>query len=124
MKYLGVDFGTKRVGLARSEGELASPWKVLEGKNVPDLLEQIKLEAKEFDRIIIGLPEGKMGKLVKKVVGQLKITGFNVVESDETLSSQNATQLMIELGLSKKKRKGNDAYSAAEILQNYLDNQT
>lgn len=121
MKYLGVDFGTRRVGLATSEGELASPWKMLEGKSVADLIEKLQREAAEFDKIVIGLPEGKMGKLVKKMVGQLKAEGFNVVESDETLSSHNAVKLMVELGLSKKKRKGNDAYSASLILQDYLD---
>lgn len=123
MKYLGVDFGLKRVGFARSNGELSSPWKVIEGKGVVSLTEKIRLEAADFEKIVIGVPEGKMGKLVKKVIGQLKAEGFNVIESDETLSSQNATKLMVDLGLSKKKRKTNDAYSAAEILQNYLDNQ-
>ena len=114
----------KRVGLATSEGELASPWKIIEGSGVNDLVEKIRKEAVGFEKIIVGVPEGKMGKLIKKVSGQLKTAGLLVIESDETLSSQRATRLMVDLGLSRKKRKNNDAYSAAEILSNYLDNLT
>ena len=121
MKYLGVDFGIKRVGLARSEGDLASPWKVIEGKGAWDLVEKIKSEAKEFDNIVIGIPEGRMGETVKKVVKRLRAEGLEVYEADETLSSKNAVKLMVELGLSRKKRRTNDAIAASEILQNYLD---
>lgn len=119
MKYLGVDFGLRRIGLARSEGTLAAPWKVIEGLNLNDLLQK---EAASFDKIVVGMPEGKMGKLVKKLVKSLKASGFEVAEADETLSSQMAGSLMIELNIPRKKRAVNDAYSAAIILQNYLDN--
>lgn len=121
MKYLGVDFGLKRIGLARSEGTLAAPWKVIEGLNFDDLLQKLRKEALPFDKIVVGLPEGKMGKLVKKLVRLLKVSGCEVVEADETLSSQSASSWMIELRIPKKKRAVNDAYSAAIILQNYLD---
>ena len=122
MKYLGVDFGLKRVGLAISEGELASPWKVIEGTGVNNLIEKIKVEAKDFDVVIIGMPENKMGEAVQKVINSLNKSGINIEAADETLSSQDAVTLMVELGISKKKRKVNDAHSAAIILQNYLDN--
>lgn len=121
MKYLGVDFGLKRVGLAISEGEIASPYKIIEGVSILDLLEKLKKEALGFDRIIIGLPEGKMGKVVKKIVRNLKSLGLDVIEVDETLSTQQATIQMVELNIAKKKRTSNDAYAAAIILQNYLD---
>lgn len=120
-KYLGVDFGLKRVGLAQSEGELASPWKVIEGKNLADLVEKLRIDAIGFDQLIIGLPEGKTGQVILKVIKQLKDFGLNVISTDETLSSQNATKLMVKLNKSKKKRKINDAHSAAIILQDYLD---
>lgn len=121
MKYLGVDFGLKRVGLAQSEGSLASPLKVIEGKGFDDLLEKIKKEAMGFDKVVIGLPDGRMGKLVKKAIKKLRESSIEVVEADETLSTQNATRQMIELNIPKRKRKINDAYAAAGILQNYLD---
>lgn len=122
MKYLGVDFGLRRIGLARSQGTLAAPWKVIEGLNFNDLLQKLQKEASSFDKIIVGLPEGKMGKSVKTLVRLLKASGFEVAEADETLSSQMASSRMIELNIPRKKRAVNDAYSAALILQNYLDN--
>ncbi len=121
MKYLSVDFGLKRVGLAVSEGELASPLKVIEGTSFIDLLEKIKIEAIGFDKVVIGMPEGKIGKLVKKAIKKLRESGIDIIEADETLSTQNATREMIELNIPKKKRRINDAYSASIILQNYLD---
>ena len=120
MKYLGVDFGLKRVGLATSEGDLASPWKIIEGSSYKDLLEKLKISAEGFDKLIVGLPEGEMGKKVEKLVKDLQASGFDVEITDETLSSQNATAMMVELNISKEKRSKNDAYSAAIILQNYL----
>ena len=121
MKYLGVDFGLKRVGLATSEGDLASPWKIIEGSSYKDLLEKLKICAEGFDKLIVGLPEGEMGKKVEKLVKDLQASGFDVEITDETLSSQNATAMMVELNISKEKRSKNDAHSAAIILQNYLD---
>lgn len=121
MKYLGVDFGLKRVGLATSNGELATPFKVIEGSSFLDLLKKIRKEAEGFDRLVIGLPEGKTGKLVKKATKKLRESGIDIIEADETLSTQNATTQMLELNIPQKKRRINDAYSAAVILQNYLD---
>ena len=63
MRYLGIDFGLRRIGLAISEGSLASPWQVLEIKNFKDGFEKISkiINDEKFEKIIIGLPEGKMG---------------------------------------------------------------
>lgn len=125
MKYLGIDFGLKKIGLAISEGNLASPWQVLAVKNFPDAVDKILRIIKEgqFQKIIVGLPEGKMGKNVRGFINALNKNGINVETSDETLSSQKAKQTMIWQGVSQKKRRFEDAFSAAEILQNYLDKQ-
>lgn len=121
MRYLGIDFGLKKIGLAISEGELAAPLKVLEASSFQDALSKIKSLAKDFDKIVIGKPEGKMGKKVTKLVSILKKEGMDIEEWDETLSSQKASAYMIQSGLGKNKRKTEDAYSAAIILQEYLD---
>lgn len=123
MKYLGVDFGLRRIGLATSDGELAAPFKVLEVKSLKDAvlkLEKVVGEG-EFDQVVIGLPEGKMGQVVLGCINKLRKSGIDVIEVDETLSTQNAIRRMIELNISKEKRKINDDYSAAVILQEYLD---
>lgn len=125
MHYLGIDFGLKRVGLASSEGTLASPLKTLEVKNSKDTIEKVVQEVKagNFDKVVIGLPEGKMGQTVSGFIKALRKMGLDVVDTDETLSSQEALKQMIELGISKKERSTSDAYSAAIILQNYMDTQ-
>lgn len=123
MHYLGIDFGLRRIGLAISEGEFASSWQVLEVKNFSDAVEKVsKIIKKEgFEKVIVGLPEGKTGKNVIGFINALKKQGFLIETSDETLSSKNALQDMIEQGIPKEKRKHNDARAAAIILQNYLD---
>ena len=123
MKYLGIDFGLRRIGLATSEGQLASPWQILEVKGFADATEKTARVIKEgnFEKIIIGLPEGKMGKNVIGFVNALKKRGFKMETAEETLSSKRALEAMIEQGVKQKKRRLKDAYSAAEILQNYLD---
>lgn len=124
MKYLGIDFGLRRVGLARSEGMLVTPLKIIEIKGFRDGVQQISDFARkeEFTKIVVGLPEGKIGKTVLGFVTALRKEGFNVETGDETLSSQQATRQMVEENIPQKKRYFNDATAAAIILQNYLDN--
>lgn len=125
MKYLGIDFGLKRVGLATSEGQIASSWKVVEVSSFDDsIIKMIRIiKAENIDQVVVGMPEGKTGKLVKKFIKRLQDKNVNAAETDETLSSQQATQLLVEIGIPKKKRTTNDATAAAIILQNYLDSQ-
>lgn len=125
MKYLGIDFGLRKIGLAVSEGEIVSPWQILEVKNLSDAIEKIAKIIKEgdFEKIIVGLPEGKMGKNVVGFIGALKKRGFEVNTTDETLSSKKALAAMIAEGIPRKKRRYQDAYSAAGILQQFLDHQ-
>lgn len=125
MKYLGIDFGLRKIGLAVSEGELVSPWQIIEVKSSPDALEKISriIKKDNFDKIVVGLPEGKIGRHVSGFVNALKKRGFDVETASEILSSKKALQAMIEAGIRQKKRRFEDAYSAAGILQNYLDTQ-
>ncbi len=124
MKYLGIDYGLRRIGLAISEGILASPYKVIEVHSLNQAVTEISiLTAREkFDQLVVGMPEGETGKKVIKFVKALQGKGLRVNVSDETLSSLNAVHRMIEMGISRKKRRINDAEAAGEILQNYLDN--
>ncbi len=123
MKYLGVDFGLRRIGLAVSEGELASPYKIIEIKNLTDGVKKVQNEAKNghFEKVVVGLPEGNTGKIVSKFIRLLKKAGLDVESADETLSTVSAIESMIKMGVPREKRKSTDAQAAAEILQNYLD---
>ncbi len=123
MRYLGVDFGLKRIGLATSEGTIASPLRVLEVKSFKDAVLQVEKIVKDgiFDKVVVGLPEGKMGQTVRGFVNKLRKSGIEVLEADETLSTQEAFKQMVELNIPQQKRQVNDDIAAAIILQDYLD---
>lgn len=125
MKYLGIDFGLRRIGLATSEGNLAAPLKIIEVKGFKDAVEKVIQEIQEnrSDKIIVGLSEGKMGETILGFVSVLKKSGFDVETTDETLSTHQAIAQMIESNIPKAKRQDNDDTAAAIILQNYLDTQ-
>jgi len=123
MKYLGVDWGLKKIGLAVSEGDIASPLGVLEIKSLKDGVEKIIKVCKkeEIHLAVLGKPGGNIGKKVEKAVKILKKSGLKIETADETLSTQKAKTAMIGLGFSQKARREDNAMAAAIILQDYLD---
>ncbi|MBI2022402.1 Holliday junction resolvase RuvX [Candidatus Daviesbacteria bacterium] len=129
MRFLGIDYGKRKVGFAISEGLTASPYKVINISSLKDALAQVLqiLLKENIDRVVIGVPEsGEALNITKKFIAELtKIQPprFDIVEVAETLSSQGAKAQMIEQGLGKKSRATEDAYSATIILQDYLDSQ-
>lgn len=122
MKYLGVDFGLKRIGLALSEGDIATPFLTVNVKNTDDAFNRLKdiIERQAIDTVVIGLPESGIKQTVLKFIEKFQ-TIIKVKIFEETLSSKNAKTEMIKLGLGRKKRIHEDAYAACLILQNYLD---
>lgn len=128
MRYLGVDYGLKKVGLAISEGQIAAPFKVLEISGLNDAVSKIThvIKQEKIDRVVIGVPEsGEAKSAVKKFVNKLnenfKEEAISIIEADETLSSSSARDLMIKMGMGEKSRQKEDAYAATLILQNFLD---
>lgn len=123
MKYLGIDFGLRRVGLATSEGNFASPLKTIEVKGISDASLKVIALCKngQFSKVIVGISEGQMGKNILEFVKKLKKEGIDVETFDETLSSRRALENMIKTGVPKEKRRINDDQAAAIILQDYLD---
>lgn len=125
MKYLGLDWGLKKIGLAVSEGELASPWGIInvQKNSLDKAVAKVKavVEREEVEYIILGKPEGEMGKIIEKAAEALKKQDLDVSLVDETLSTQDAKRLMLEMGMRKRARKEDNAVAAALILQRYLD---
>lgn len=123
MKYLSIDYGLKRIGLAVSEGQLSSPWKVISISSLKDAVNQVNsiVKKENFDIVVIGLPEGAMGGYVRKFVKEMARVGVEIEFADETLSTKEAQETMIESGVSKRSRSANDAYAASNILQAFLD---
>ena len=130
---MGIDYGEKRIGIALSDPLLifAYPFTTLQN----DLafinnLSKIILE-KNIIKVILGLPSSnyKSSADLSKKVGQFKIeieSNLNIeVELwDEEFSSVIAKEKIIESVTKKSKRKNKellDKYSAAIILQEYLD---
>lgn len=123
MKYLGIDWGLKKIGLAVSDGVLATPFRVLSISSLKEGLLQIEKVASQenIDHLVIGQPEGGIGKKVAKAASLLSEQGFIVHIADETLSTQNAKKLAIQMGYPQKQRRDDNALAAVLILQNFLD---
>lgn len=123
MRYLGIDYGAKRIGLAVSdeEGKMAFPYEVV--LNQGDIVEKMGeiIEKEKIDKIVVGESknfEGEPNKIMKdieKFVLGIK-AGFKVeiIFEPEFLTSVQAKKSQPESGM-------RDASAAAIILQSYLD---
>ena len=128
MKYLGIDYGKSKIGLAISEGQIASPLEVVAINSLVDALAKVEnvIVKEGINRVVVGVPEsGEAEKIARKFIHKLDIFYKNeiieVIAVDETLSSHDAKELMKDLNLNRKKRREEDAYAAVIILQNFLD---
>lgn len=127
MKFLGIDYGRRKIGLAISDGKLAEPYKVIRYTDIKILSEQIKqiIEKEKIEKIIVGISEGEIAKESKDFA--LLITSHQSLVTvemfDETLTSQDAITMSIQGGVKRERRKKmEDAFAATIMLQSYLDN--
>ena len=124
MRLLGIDYGLKRIGLAVAEGGLPYPLEVI--LNQPGVVQKIKkiCEKYQVEKIVLGLPDGKLKKLVEKFGQELNSDIYlPVVFQDETLTSREAIVKMVAAGKKRKLRRAReDAFAATLILQAYLTN--
>jgi len=126
MKYLGIDYGDKKIGLATAdlETKIASPYKILfNNQNIISDIKNVCLN-EEIDKIVIGLPislKGTMSKQTENVIKFIsklrKNIDLEVIEQDEKYSSQYAQRLLRET----KAKHLDDDVAAMLILQSYLD---
>ncbi|OIN88717.1 Holliday junction resolvase RuvX [Candidatus Beckwithbacteria bacterium CG22_combo_CG10-13_8_21_14_all_01_47_9] len=127
MRYLGIDFGLRHVGLALADGPLAEPLgekKYFESGKLFNYLKRV-CDEQSIDKIVIGLPEGKLAEAVRKFGGDLgQLTGKEIFYQDETLSSQEAKSKLIAAAAPQKKRRLDHRAAAALILQEFLDMMT
>lgn len=134
MKVLGLDIGSKTIGIAASDpfGWTAQGVKTLERSSLAhDCLEIQKIiQEREIERIIIGLPlkmdgtEGSQAVYVREFASNLaKYTPEITIQFwDERLSTVAAERGLLEADLSRRKRKKViDKMAAVFILQGYLD---
>ena len=133
MRYLAIDHGQKRTGLAVSDASetLVTPHSVIETSSANELLRQIThvVTTENIDAIVIGLPlnmddsEGPRAKHVREFASELASkTDCSIIFHDERLSSFEADHLALDLELTRKRKKKRlDAIAAAAILRSFLD---
>ena len=125
MNILGIDYGRKKIGLALSITILAEAYDVIRYEKVEEAVKKIKkvVEREQIEKVIVGISEGKMADETRRFAENLeRELGIPIYFQDETLSTQEAQRLSIEAKVSRKKRREfEDAYTAAVILQEYLN---
>lgn len=134
MRYLGLDFGLKRIGLAKSDqsGLIAQFYKTIyvsrnQEKNFSEL--SIIVNTEKIEAIVIGLPYHMNGdkseqcKIVKDFGEKLKdYVSIPIFYEDERLTTISAEKILIEGNMNRKKRRDKiDSLAATFILQKYLD---
>ncbi len=134
MRCLGLDLGTKTLGLAISDqlNIIASPYKVLhwDGTDYQQLYKDLDNIIKEnaITNLVLGLPKNMNNTLGFAAERSLKFkesleSRYNlpVTLIDERLSTVEATNYLIEADVSRKKRKKViDGVAASIILDTYL----
>ena len=141
MRYLGIDYGSKRVGVALSDeaGEFAMPLVVLE--NNTELITALKkiVAEKQISAVILGESKNFNGgyNVIMKAIKEFKVmlekeTGLSVVLEPEFMTSAEADRMKppafgqnrksgVRLRRPKVYNKMLDASAAALILKSYLE---
>ena len=132
MRYLGMDLGTKTLGLATSDrlGIIASPFKLLRYTDINNLvLDVLKvIEEEKIDALVLGLPknmDNSLGYAAERSLNFKKLLeekcNLPLYLVDERLSTVEAENMLINNNVSRKKRKEKiDGVSASIILDTYL----
>ncbi len=132
MRLLGIDHGTRRVGLAIGDADsgIAVPLRVLLCKSDDDAVAQIAdvVARERIERIVVGVPlplrntpaaASTQVAAVESFVALLRTKSPVSVETiDERFSSREAEGRMRDAGTDASER---DAIAAAILLQTYLD---
>ena len=136
MRILGLDFGSKTVGVAVSdELMLTAPGLEIVRRQSPNKLRQTLARIEQIvteyqvERIVLGYPknmnntEGERCEKTKEFAQMLeRRTGLSVVLWDERLTTVAADRHMMESGIRRENRKQYvDEIAAVFILQGYLD---
>ena len=136
MRTIGLDYGTKTVGVALSDemGIIAQPHVTIERKHANKLrqtLAQIEAIISEYnvEKIVLGYPknmnntEGERAQATEEFKESLeRRTGLAVELVDERLTTVEADRILEATGVALSARKEHiDKMAAAIILQNYLD---
>jgi putative holliday junction resolvase len=132
-RFLGIDFGLKRIGIAVSDPLHTFAYSLTTLQNDSTLIKKLSniIQSKNIKKIVLGVPSEEKTSAtsivnkVKEFKEQLiKEFNLDVIEWDETFTSVMAKDRIIESVNKKRKRKNKeliDMNSASIILQEYID---
>lgn len=133
MRILGLDIGTKRIGVSISDelGFTAQGVKTLETRGHNNDIKSIVKLVNDLNvtEIVVGMPynmdgsEGPQAQKAQAMIEELaEVAGVPVFKWDERMSTMAAERMLLEADLSRaKRRKVIDKVAATIILQGYLD---
>lgn len=135
MRYLGLDLGSKTLGIAMSDpsGTIATTYKTIffDEDNYDKTIEELKKIISNYDikKIVLGFPKNMNNTIGTRAEVTLEYKrmledNFDVeIELyDERLTSVISNSILIEADMSRKKRKKKvDSLAAQIILQDYID---
>lgn len=136
MRILGLDYGSKTVGVAVSDPlgltaqGIETIWRKEENK-LRQTLARIEQLIKEYqvERIVLGYPKNMNNTIGERALKSLEFkeklerrTGLPVVMWDERMTTMEAERVLIETGVRRENRKQHlDEMAAVLILQGYMD---
>ena len=134
MRVIGIDLGSKRIGIALSDTDLtvATPLDVVErsGNVEKDHIAILKITDEwEVQKIIVGLPislDGTLGPSAQSVMDEIKmlrgVTDIPIETHDERFTTVTAEQILLQQNVKRdKKKRVIDKVAAAIILQGWID---
>ena len=128
-KIMALDIGTKRIWIALRDSlqVIATPHSFISREPEVKAIEEITKIAKEnrVEKIVIGVPvnmDGSLGFQAQDCINfSQKILGFDIIQEDERLTSEEAEERLRSRRVDFKKNKGLvDMESACVILEQYL----
>lgn len=132
-RIMGIDFGSKRIGISISDPSLTIAQGLLVLENNSEFFDKIEEICVRYNvkLIVVGLPMSLSGRYSNKTNEVLKFIDelksrlkIDVAKWDERFTTKIAQRAKIEMNLKKKKRREksfDDIIAATLILQNYLD---
>ena len=132
MRYIGLDLGTKTLGISLSNGVIATNYTTLRhNEDYNYLVEELVkiINEKHIDKIVLGFPKNMNNSIGERANITLEFkkmledkTNLEVIMEDERLTSVVAEKALINADTRRKKRKERvDGVASVIILQSYLD---
>lgn len=133
MRYLGLDLGTKTLGVAISDrtGIIANFYKTIYYDDAKQLFLEIQaiVEKEKVEKLVLGFPKNMNNTIGSRADDTLtfkkeleQFLNKEIILEDERMTTKVAEDVLINADISRKKRKKViDGLAATVILQSYLD---